>query len=105
MSAAGTHTKDERGERNGVSTEEKMDGTKKKRRGEERKQRGKRKTGRRWESALSEIRQDLLCHVAVRQQPVWSESGAASLDIPQAVTLTQTDPGEEQETSHALQRH
>ncbi len=104
MSAAGTHTKDERGERNGVSTEEKMDGMKKKE-GRGKKTEGKRKTGRRWESALSEIRQDLLCHVAVRQQPVWSESGAASLEIPQAVTLTQTDPGEEQETSHALQRH
>lgn len=104
MSAAGTHTKDEREERNGVSTEEKMDGTKKKE-GRGKKTEGKRKTGRRWESALSEIRQDLLCHVAVRQQPVWSESGAASLDIPQAVTLTQIDPGEEQETSHALQRH
>lgn len=66
---------------------------KKKKEGRGKKTEGKRKTGRRWESALSEIRQDLLCHVAVRQQPVWSESGAASLDIPQAVTLTQTDPG------------
>lgn len=80
-----------------------MDGTKKG--GERKENRGREGKQEGGGSLPSEIRRDLLCHVAVRQQPVWSESGAASLDIPQAVTLTLTDPGEEQETLHALHGH
>lgn len=48
-------------------------------------------------------RRDPLCHVSVRQQPALLESDTTSLDIPQAVTPTLADPGEEQEDSHALQ--
>ncbi len=97
-----THQRRERGERNGVSTEEKMDGTQK---GGERKENREKEDNRRGAGVSSEIRWDLLCHAAVRQQPVWSESDAASLDIPQAVSLTRADPREEQETSHALRCH
>lgn len=91
-------------ERNGVSAEEKMEGT------EEGKQRveedNRKEAGVRPHLAqASSVGQDLLCHVSVRQQPVWSESDTTSLDTLQAATLTPTDPREEQETSCALYPH
>lgn len=108
MSAAGTHTK--RRKKRGGGFKRETGGARRKRwmAQEKRKQRGRGKQ----EGGVclpSEVgrqatqRRDPLCHVSVRQQPALLESDTTSLDIPQAVTPTLADPGEEQEDSHALQ--
>lgn len=84
---------------NRVSTEEKMDGVKKER--QERKREGGRVCPRKSHVTPRRLpRRDLLCHVSVTQQPVWSESDTTSLDIPRAVSLSLADPREEQQRPH-----
>lgn len=97
------------------STREKTGRTQRRRR-MERKRKRKRENGQRDEDSLpSEIRhhtavtsfrgRDPLCHVSVRQQPVWSESDTTSLNIPRGATCTLSGLWEKQDTSHVLNHH
>lgn len=89
----------EKKERTGWAHRKRMDGMKKERR-DKKTETG---VGEDKESSPEEITRlttlqagrYLLCHVSVWQQPVWSECDTVSLDIPQVVTLTLTDLGDE----------